>query len=522
MSSGESKNGDVAQESLGSFLMLGGSAKGKSISESPERVDESTSREMTGSNELPQRHRSETGATSAASSQTDDVPSSRSSNPDKHRGDPTSHTDRVFPIRSVVSVDSTQTPYTPPGRRASDANGYFASVPGRDSAGSSRAQVQVTSDSKPMPRIQRRQERSPHSEEGKDRSLSSRRLRNEHNEFGGRPALQLFSSDNRSDKSNELSGVFLLNSSFRKRDTPSDQGSMTDHITVKYKHVVTDEGHAVITGRDGDVIQRCEDEPIHIPGAIQGFGLIIALEEQEDGNLLVRVVSENSYRMIGYTPQELFGLKSFCDILSEEHQDNLLDHIDFIRDEETDPAANGPEVFTISIVSPRQNKKLKMWCAMHVNPNHPDLIICEFEFSNDEEYPLSPSCDGELQPPEDTLNSEPTEEELAESTQNISKPLRVLRSARKQKGEAATMEAFNVMSQIQEQLASAPDLESFLKILVGVVRELTGFHRVMIYQFDNNFNGRVVTELVDVSFKLCLREVKKEMAKIGKFRSSPT
>merc|ERR1711881_55362 len=58
-------------------------------------------------------------------------------------------------------------------------------------------------------------------------------------------------------------------------------------------------------------------------------------------------------------------------------------------------------------------------------------------------------------------------------------------------------EVFNIMSQVQEQLASAVNLDSFLKVLVGVVKELTGFHRVMIYQFDNAFNGRVVTELVD-------------------------
>lgn len=34
-------------------------------------------------------------------------------------------------------------------------------------------------------------------------------------------------------------------------------------------------------------------QPIHIPGAVQGFGVLIALEEDLDtGNLVVRVVSE--------------------------------------------------------------------------------------------------------------------------------------------------------------------------------------------------------------------------------------
>ncbi|CAL3969614.1 unnamed protein product, partial [Diplocarpon coronariae] len=57
---------------------------------------------------------------------------------------------------------------------------------------------------------------------------------------------------------------------------------------------------------------------IHIPGAIQEFGLLIGLEERQDGDLIVRVVSENSRRLIGYSPEDLFRLRSFTDILSEE------------------------------------------------------------------------------------------------------------------------------------------------------------------------------------------------------------
>ena len=89
----------------------------------------------------------------------------------------------------------------------------------------------------------------------------------------------------------------------------------------------------VITGREGDTLQRCEDEPIHLPGAVQGFGLLLALQDDPEGSLLVRVVSENSKRILGRTPKELFALESFTDILSEEQADNLLDHIDFIKDE---------------------------------------------------------------------------------------------------------------------------------------------------------------------------------------------
>jgi light-regulated signal transduction histidine kinase (bacteriophytochrome) len=269
------------------------------------------------------------------------------------------------------------------------------------------------------------------------------------------------------------------------------------HLTARFQHVVTDGGHAVITGRDGETLQRCEDEPIHIPGAVQGFGLLIALRE-EAGKLVVRVASENSGRIIGYTPAQLFQLSSFLDIFTEEQADNMLDHLDFIRDEyASDPAVNGPEVFMISLRAPRRRRTQKLWCALHINESNNGLIICELELEDDTLYPLVPVGVGTPEPPEDTLGSNPTPEELAESTSNASKPLRVLRSARKKRGEAAAMEVFNIMAQVQEQLSNAPSLDKFLKILIGVVKELTGFHRVMVYQFDHTFSGRVVAELVD-------------------------
>lgn len=251
-------------------------------------------------------------------------------------------------------------------------------------------------------------------------------------------------------------------------------------ITARFKHAVTEGGHAVITGRDGDTLQRCEDEPIHIPGAIQSFGLLIALHEEDSGKFKVRIVSENSERIIGYSPKQLFALDSFCDILSDDQTDNLMDHVDFIREDDADPATNGPDVFTLAIRHPKKRTQ-KMWCAMHVNERNADLIVCEFELEDDQLNPLVPAGEGTPEPPEDTLQSDPTPE-YAESTINLSKPLRVLRSARKRKGEAAAMEVFNIMSQVQEQLANAPTLDVFLRILVGVVKELTGFHRVMIYQ----------------------------------------
>lgn len=273
-------------------------------------------------------------------------------------------------------------------------------------------------------------------------------------------------------------------------------------MTTRFRHVMTEEGHAVIVGRDGDTIQRCEDEPIHIPGAVQSFGVLIALQEEdtlreEDKHKWkVRVVSENSERIIGYTPNQLFQLNSFCDILSEEHSYDLLEYIDFIRGDGSDPAIDGPQVFTLVIRSPKLGPR-KLWCAIHRNGTNEGLIICELELEDDPINPLAPPSPSTAEPPEDVLHSRPTAEEYAESTIKLSKPLRVLRSARSRTGEAAVMEFFSIMTQVQEQLANALNLETFFKVLVGVVKELTGFHRVMIYQFDQAWNGKIVAELFD-------------------------
>ncbi|KAK7935497.1 Cyanobacterial phytochrome B [Apiospora marii] len=412
--------------------------------------------------------------------------------------------DRVFPIRSVVSVDSSQpTPWSLP--RTSGEHDYFDrrsrssnSHTDADLSGMRRAETVSTptgekdrSSSRPAARGKRKNTVS-----GSPFSVTSPPPA-EHRHAGGLTLFNDASSDT-SDRSGPPRGDTASHkvgdaSSGGRRSPGGDPNEAL--FTTRFRHVVTDEGHAILTGRDG-TLERCEDEPIHTPGAVQSFGLLVAIKEDSEGQFLVRIVSENSQRILGYTPQQLFRLDNFVDIFSEEQADNLLDHIDFIRDDDADPATNGPEVFSISI-RPLGSRSVKLWCAIHVTPANPDLVICEFELEDDHEYPLRGPDEMTPPVPQDTLYQNPTLEEFNESTEVSSRPLRVLRSARKKRGEAGAMQVFDIMSQVQEQLAAAPSLDKFLKILVGIVKELTGFHRVMVYQFDSAFDGKVVTELVD-------------------------
>ncbi|KAJ5999542.1 hypothetical protein N7451_007352 [Penicillium sp. IBT 35674x] len=395
--------------------------------------------------------------------------------------------DRVFPIRSVVSVD----------RKAADqaAHARAAVSPTREGA------MQYTIiDSQTWNEMQS-QSSQPHSEPGP--TIPADTIRHETHATDDATELATHSmashvnqhpEDYAKEKSDSHSGSTTTALPGSQQVTRSDEPY--GHVTARNTHVMTDNGHAVFTGKDGKSFQYCEDEPIRIPGAIQSFGVMIAMREEAPNKLVVRVVSENSERLLGYTPNQLFEKDSFCDILSEEQTDTFLDHVDFVRDDAFDPSVDGPEVFILVIQTPSGERR-RFWCAAHVSPSQKDLIICELELEDDDINPLN--VDGQSTPatPADTMGTIPTPEQFAASTINTSQPLRVLRNARRRRGEAAAMDVFSIFTQIQEQLGRANDLDQLLNTTTGLVKELTGFHRVLIYQFDSSWNGLVVAELVD-------------------------
>ncbi|KAB5591393.1 Phytochrome-like histidine kinase [Ceratobasidium theobromae] len=196
-------------------------------------------------------------------------------------------------------------------------------------------------------------------------------------------------------------------------------------VTVRFQHVQDDHGHHVVVGREGR-LTRCEDEPIRVPGAVQGFGVLIALEEDyETGNLVVRQVSENAGELLGLSPQFLFALGCFTHTLPDSQADILWDNVQFLHDPEldaTDTAEDSPQVFLLSgwgapgtalpdSRNPSGRREWTCWCAAHRprlphksrseaasdtpdDPDDPDplspLIVLEFELERDIFNPLYP------------------------------------------------------------------------------------------------------------------------------------
>lgn len=270
------------------------------------------------------------------------------------------------------------------------------------------------------------------------------------------------------------------------------------YMTSRFENAFSEHGHTVLIGDSKKTLKRCEDEPIRTPGAIQSFGVMIALREESPNQLVVRAVSENSERIMGFSPQRLFDMESFTDVLKEDQLATFLEHLDYVRDDSYDLIIDGPEVFLLAIQGP-SGDLTRFWCATHVSPENKDIVICEFELEDDQLNPLNVEDQKLPEIPANALrtNPPPTEEQYVKSTISASHSVRSIRDARRRKGEAAAMQVFGTLSQIQAQLSHVTDQETLLNVTAGLVKELVGFHRVLVYQFDHQANGRVVAELMD-------------------------
>lgn len=269
-------------------------------------------------------------------------------------------------------------------------------------------------------------------------------------------------------------------------------------VATRFEHALTEEGHFVITGRGTEMV-RCEDEPIRTPGAIQGFGMLLTLKEEEPDRFVVHHASENTEKFLGYTPQHLFHLASITDIFNEDQQDTLRSRIEFVRNDEDTLKLSGPDVFNLSVTNP-DGKRVKLWCAIHISPSCPDLIVCEFEREDDPYHPVSFEPTTNLERPRDTLKVMPTEEGIVQGTQILSKPFKVPYRAQLGRSDTSPMEIFDLLGQVQDRLSEATNMANLLEVLVAIVKEITRYQRVMVYQFDSAYNGKVAAELVDSGY----------------------
>lgn len=241
--------------------------------------------------------------------------------------------------------------------------------------------------------------------------------------------------------------------------------------------------------------RRCQDEAIHTPGTIQPFGALLALKYNDLGQLEVRIASENSRKVLGYGPEQLFELPCFLDVLTSDTRQEMIARVHHVLAD-----VNGTEeetrldVFQMAFTFPFE-PEIRLWCAIHRAPGPKGLVVCEFEEYSDSFY-LKDDLPVKT-PPQMGVDVSP--EELAKSTTSNSKPLPVLDIARKKNNKQfSSLDIFYAMNQAEKQIAACKSLETVFEVVVGIISELTGIHRVMFYRFDAQMNGCIEAELHDI------------------------
>ncbi|KAG4444154.1 hypothetical protein IFR05_000383 [Cadophora sp. M221] len=249
--------------------------------------------------------------------------------------------------------------------------------------------------------------------------------------------------------------------------------------------------------RSVDGYRRCEDEPIHMPGAIQSFGALVALKYNDLGDLQVRIASENTRKILGCGPEQLFALNSFLDVLKDEIRDEMVARVNHTLNAGVEAQEETRlDVFKIILTFPYE-PEIRLWCAIHLAPTPEGLVICEFEEYMDAFFLKDIRATKTL--PESPISTmEVSPEELKKSTTVHSKPLPVIDVARQRKNkEFSSLDLFNALSQAQKQINNCPTVHRLQEVVVGIIAELTGFHRVMFYRFDSQKNGYIDAELLN-------------------------
>ncbi|KAK4168293.1 putative signal transduction histidine-protein kinase [Cladorrhinum sp. PSN259] len=261
--------------------------------------------------------------------------------------------------------------------------------------------------------------------------------------------------------------------------------------------VLEDGSHGVIQGRKQ--FTRCEDELIHIPGAIQSFGMLVALRLDADGIYVPRIVSENSHLISRYWPQEIFAFGNIHQVMPLYIRPQFNTILRDIKAEyDTKGTSQEPIVFE-SAFKDRDGRLLPAWCAAHYLGGEIDLYVCEFELHDYNLHPMAHAQKSAPTAPVDTLGSDHMDLATVSSMHSKSQP--VFSSFRYISDgtipNASSVEVVGVTTRIQRQFSEATTVEELLDKIVGVVKELSQFSRVMIYEFDRDYNGKVVAELMD-------------------------
>ena len=184
-------------------------------------------------------------------------------------------------------------------------------------------------------------------------------------------------------------------------------------------------------------LANCEDEPIHVPGAVQPHGILLALEPD---TMRVVMVSANTERMLGLPVEQAVG-RTARELLGGE----LVDLVStYLSDQLT-------------------AESLIIWLP----------ASCEIDGRR---------VSGHLSGRETDVTIHEVDGLVVVELEEFGRPRSTLLTYQSARGAMG-------------RLSSSSDVEELARRLAAEVRDLTLFDRVMVYRFDSEWNGEVIAEV---------------------------
>lgn len=174
-------------------------------------------------------------------------------------------------------------------------------------------------------------------------------------------------------------------------------------------------------------LQKCADEPVHIPGIVQSFGCLLAVSAQTG---IIHYASENSIMFLGEAAEALLGRDARL-VLGREPWHDIRNAISRLK-------------IATQTISAGEHKITDQVCAIKVHLSGEHHVI-----------EIEPARDIGLEGPE----------------------------------------ALKTLSYLMMQIQSCESEDQLFKLTVGLMQHLTGYDRVLIYRFDTEFNGEVLSEV---------------------------
>lgn len=237
-----------------------------------------------------------------------------------------------------------------------------------------------------------------------------------------------------------------------------------------------------------DMLQESRNER-----AVYPFGALVVLKESE-GCLVVHASSRNTGEVIGYTTEELFALESFANILRQDQRTTFLSHTKSMEEKCYDVEQHGPDVLDLTVTTQHGESK-DFWCTIHASKGSTNYIICEIEPQQSLSDSISDNDDPEAQ--RQTHSKARVTATLHEDADDAFEAFDVFRTLGQNKNGFEYSNILNAVSRIILLTSTAQSVDMLFNRVARILKELTGFDRATVYRFDSDWNGIAVADLAD-------------------------